>query len=221
MHTVLPSAEYKMVYHNGDRSTYTFCMCPGGYVVAASSEEGAVVTNGMSNYKRNADNSNSAVLVNITPEDYYLDSPLDGVKFQEKWEKKAFEIAGGGYKAPVQLFGDLKKGEVTEKLGNIKPSYSPGYTFADLRECLPDFVVENIIKGIDYFGSKIDKFNSYDAVLTGVETRSSSPVRINRGDNLQTTIKGIYPCGEGAGYAGGIMSSAMDGIKVAEQILIG
>ncbi|HCX03427.1 MAG TPA: hypothetical protein DHM42_02995 [Clostridiales bacterium] len=221
MHTVLPSAEYKMVYHNGDRSTYTFCMCPGGYVVAASSEEGAVVTNGMSNYKRNADNSNSAVLVNITSEDYYLDSPLDGVKFQEKWEKKAFEIAGGGYKAPVQLFGDLKKGEVTEKLGNIKPSYSPGYTFADLRECLPDFVVENIIKGIDYFGSKIDKFNSYDAVLTGVETRSSSPVRINRGDNLQTTIKGIYPCGEGAGYAGGIMSSAMDGIKVAEQILIG
>jgi len=220
MHDILPSAEYKLVHHGKDRSTYTFCMCPGGYVIGASSEEEKVVTNGMSNFKRNAENSNSAILVNITPEDYYVDSPLDGVKFQEKWEKKAFDLGGGDYKAPIQLFGDLERGTISKELGKVKPSFQPGYKFANLRECLPDYVINNIIEGINYFGSKIKTFNSYDAVLTGVETRSSSPLRIDRDDSLQTSIKGIYPCGEGAGYAGGIMSSAMDGIKVAEKILI-
>ncbi len=219
MHDILPSAEYKLVHHGNDRSTYTFCMCPGGHVIGASSEENSVVTNGMSNFKRNAENSNSAVLVNITPEDYYIDSPLDGIKFQQKWEMKAFQLGGGDYQAPVQLFGDLENGRISTKLGDIKPSYKPGYQFADLRECLPDYVIESIIEGINYFGNKIENFNRSDAVLTGVETRSSSPVRIDRDDNLQSNIKGLYPCGEGAGYAGGIMSSAMDGIKVAEQIL--
>ena len=220
MHNVLPSAEYKLVHHGKDRSTYTFCMCPGGYVIGASSEEEKLVTNGMSNFKRDAENSNSAILVNITPEDYYIDSPLDGVKFQEKWEKKAFELGGEDYKAPVQLFGDLEKGIVSKELGKVKPSYQPGYKFANLKECLPDYVINNIIEGVNYFGGKINIFNSYDAVLTGVETRSSSPLRIDRDDSLQSSIKGVYPCGEGAGYAGGIMSSAMDGIKVAEKILI-
>ncbi|MFO7888094.1 MAG: NAD(P)/FAD-dependent oxidoreductase [Eubacteriales bacterium] len=220
MHDILPSAEYKLVHHGKDRSTYTFCMCPGGYVIGASSEEKKVVTNGMSNFKRNAENSNSAILVNITPEDYYVDSPLDGVKFQEKWEEKAFDLGGGDYKAPIQLFGDLERGTISKELGKVKPSFQPGYKFANLRECLPDYVINNIIEGINYFGSKIKTFNSYDAVLTGVETRSSSPLRIDRDDSLQTSIKGIYPCGEGAGYAGGIMSSAMDGIKVAEKILM-
>ncbi|MDW7667236.1 MAG: NAD(P)/FAD-dependent oxidoreductase [Bacillota bacterium] len=219
MHNLLPSAEYKLVHHGNDRSTYTFCMCPGGHVIGASSEENSVVTNGMSNFKRNAENSNSAVLVNITPEDYYIDSPLDGIKFQQKWERKAFQLGGGDYKAPVQLFGDLENNRVSIKLGDIKPSYKPGYKFADLRECLPEYVIESLIEGINYFGNKIDNFNRFDAILTGVETRSSSPVRIDRDDEFQSNIKGLYPCGEGAGYAGGIMSSSMDGIKVAEQIL--
>ena len=220
MHDILPSAEYKLVYHGKDRSTYTFCMCPGGYVIASSSEEKEVVTNGMSNFRRNAENSNSAVLVSITPEDYYVDSPLDGIRFQQKWERKAFQLGGGDYKAPVQLFGDLEIGKISTKIGSIKPSYEPGYKLANLRECLPNYVIESIIEGINYFGSKIDNFNSFDVVLTGVETRSSSPLRIDRNERLQSNIKGLYPCGEGAGYSGGIMSSAMDGIKVAEQILI-
>jgi len=194
-------------------------MCPGGFVVGSSSEKNSIVTNGMSNFKRSEENSNSAILVNIRPEDYFINSPLDGINFQRKWERLAFELAGGNYKAPVQLFGDLKEGRITREIGDVKPSYKPGYEPGDLRECLPDFVVENIVKGVDYFGTKITKFNRYDAVLTGVETRSSSPLRIERDDNYQSNIEGVYPCGEGAGYSGGIMSSAIDGLKVAEKII--
>jgi uncharacterized FAD-dependent dehydrogenase len=219
LHRILPAAEYKLVSHYKDRSTYTFCMCPGGLVVGSSSEKNSVVTNGMSNFKRNEKNSNSALLVNIRPEDYFINSPLDGINFQRKWERLAFELGGRNYKAPVQLFGDLKEGRITQQIGDVKPSYKPGYEPTDLRECLPNFVVENIIKGIDYFGTKIKNFDRYDAVLTGVETRSSSPLRIDRDDNYQSNIEGIYPCGEGAGYSGGIMSSAIDGLKIAEKII--
>jgi len=219
LHNILPSAEYKLVNHSKERSTYTFCMCPGGYVVGATSEEKALVTNGMSNYKRNAENSNSAILVNIKPEDYYVNSPLDGIDFQRKWERLAFKLGGENYEAPVQLFGDLEKNISSKRLGDVMPSYRPGFELSNLRECLPGFVVENIVNGVKYFGTKIKDFDRYDSILTGVETRSSSPLRVDRDSNYQSNIVGIYPCGEGAGDAGGIMSSAIDGLKIAEKII--
>jgi hypothetical protein len=188
-------------------------------VTGSSSEDGGVVTNGMSYYARDLENANSAILVGITPEDFGSDDPLAGMHLQRELERKAFEAGGSNYKAPVQLFGDLKNNKLSTEFGKIKPSYEPGTKFANLREILPEYIVDSIIEGIDAFGAKIKCFNSDDAVLTGVETRSSSPVRMVRDDNMEGSVKGVFPIGEGSGYTGGIMSSAMDGVKAAEMIL--
>ncbi|OGO82809.1 MAG: hypothetical protein A2Y18_06060 [Clostridiales bacterium GWD2_32_19] len=220
-HPRLGAADYKLAYHakNG-RSAYTFCMCPGGEVVAAASEEGMVVTNGMSKNLRNKDNANSALLVNVTIEDFGSEHPLAGVEFQRKWERKAFELVGSNYNAPTQLVGDFLESTKSESIGYVKPSYTPNVKFADLRECLPQYVTETMKEALLDFDKKIKGFASKDALMTGVETRSSSPVRIVRGENWESiNIAGIYPAGEGAGYAGGIMSAAIDGIKVAEIII--
>jgi len=218
----LPAADYKLVHHctNG-RSVYTFCMCPGGVVTGASSEEGGVVTNGMSYYARNLENSNSAVLVNVEPEDFGSDYPLAGIDFQRKIESKAFVAGGGQYYAPVQLFSDFRNDETSVGFGKIKPTYRPGTKFANIRQCFPEYVSESLIEGIEAFGKKIKGFDNDDVLLTGVEARSSSPIRLERNEQMEASIKGIYPIGEGAGYAGGIMSSAIDGIKAAEIILKG
>ncbi len=215
-HPSLGAAPYKIWTHlqNG-RGVYSFCMCPGGVVVGAASEDGGVVTNGMSFHARDGINSNAALLCDVRPEDFGSDNPLAGMYFQRKWEKQAFNIGGGGYKAPVSLVGDFIKGRASRSLGDVFPTYKPGFSLCDLNECLPDFVCESLRQGILDFDKKIKGFNMYDAVLSGVETRSSSPVRITRDETLQANIKGIYPCGEGGGYAGGIMSAAADGVKVA------
>ena len=215
----LPSADYKLAYHGKDRSCYTFCMCPGGQVVATSSEEGTIVTNGMSRFARDGKNANSAVLVNVVPDDFKGDSPLEGIYFQKDLEKKAFKLGGSNYNAPVQRVEDFIENKKTEEIGEIKPTYKPGVTKSNLNEILPEFVSRTLKEGIQYFDTKIKGFANPDALLTGVETRSSSPVRILRDDNLMSNIKGIYPCGEGAGYAGGIMTAAVDGIKVGIAIL--
>lgn len=215
----LPSADYKMVHHckNG-RSVYTFCMCPGGIVTGASSEEKGVVTNGMSYYARNRENSNSALLVSVTPEDYGSDHPLSGVAFQRNLERKAYVEGGENYYAPVQLYKDFKKGISSTEFGEIRPTYQPGVTFANLRNCLPDYVVDSLVEGVEAFGKKLKGFDRDDAIITGVETRSSSPVRMQRDDSMMSSLNGLYVAGEGSGYAGGIMSSAIEGIKVAEII---
>ncbi|MDP3387417.1 MAG: hypothetical protein Q8S24_09290 [Eubacteriales bacterium] len=215
----LPSADYKMVHHckNG-RSVYTFCMCPGGIVTGASSEEKGVVTNGMSYYARNGENSNSALLVSVTPEDFGSDHPLSGVEFQRSMERKAFLAGGENYNAPAQLYKDFKTGIPSIGYGEVRPSYQPGVTLGDLHACLPDYVTSSLIEGIEAFGRKIKGFDRDDAIITGVETRSSSPVRLQRDDNMMSSLKGLYVAGEGSGYAGGIMSSAIEGIKVAEII---
>lgn len=217
----LPVADYKLVYHakNG-RTCYTFCMCPGGQVMASNSEENSIVTNGMSNFARDGKNSNSALLVNVTVEDYYKNSPLDGMYFQEDLEQKAFELGGGNYNAPAQRVEDFIDGRKTEKFGKIKPTYMPGVTEADLNEILPEFVTETMKEAIIELDKKLHGFADKDAVLTGVETRSSSPVQIIRDkDSLNSVnVKGLYPCGEGAGYAGGIMTSAIDGLKCAIKV---
>lgn len=216
----LPAADYKLVHHcDSGRNVYSFCMCPGGMVTASASEDGGVVTNGMSYYARDLANANSAVLVGITPEDFASDDPLAGMHLQRNLERKAYEAGGSNYKAPVQLLGDFKNNIVSSDFGKIKSTYTPGTKFANLREILPEYAVDSIIEGIDAFGKKIKGFNINDAVLTGIETRSSSPIRMVRDKNMESNIKGVYPIGEGSGYAGGIMSSAMDGIKVAEVIL--
>lgn len=215
----LPPAEYKLAYHGDERSCYTFCMCPGGVVMASSSEENTIVTNGMSKFARDGENANSAVLVNVTPDDFAGDSPLAGIYFQKDLEEKAFKLGGSNYCAPIQRFEDFKNNVRTTKIGEIKPTYKPGVTMANLNEILPDFVSKNLIEGIDYFGKLIKGFNSPDSILTGVETRSSSPVQITRDESKQSNIRGVYPCGEGAGYAGGIMSAAVDGMKCAIAIL--
>ena len=218
----LPSADYKLVYHakNG-RTCYTFCMCPGGQVMASNSEENSIVTNGMSNFARDGKNANSAVLVNVTVEDYYKDTPLDGMYFQEDLERKAFELGGRNYNAPIQKVGDFIKNKKTTDIEKIKPTYMPGVTGANLNEILPEFVSETLKEGILELDKKLQGFADNDAILTGVETRSSSPVQITRDkDNLNSTnVQGLYPCGEGAGYAGGIMTAAIDGIKCAIKIL--
>jgi len=216
----LEAADYKLSYHakNG-RGAYTFCMCPGGYVVAAASEEGCLVTNGMSEYKRDGTNANSALLVSVTPADFQSEHPLAGVEFQRKWERLAFRLGGENYQAPVQLTGDFLAGRPSSSWGEVKPTYKPGVVFAQLRECLPDYVVETLKEAIVYFDSRIKGFAMPDSILTGVETRSSSPVRIVRDENYLSNIQGLYPVGEGAGYAGGIMSSAVDGIKTAEKVI--
>lgn len=215
----LPPADYKLAYHGKERSCYTFCMCPGGQVVATSSEEGTIVTNGMSKFARSEENANSAVLVNVTTEDFKGDSPLEGIYFQKDLEEKAFKLGGSNYFAPVQRVGDFIANRITEELGDVKPTYLPGVTKANLNEILPDFVAETLKEGIQYFEKKIKGFANPDSLLTGVETRSSSPVRIVRDDKLMSNISGIYPCGEGAGYAGGIMTAAVDGINCAIAIL--
>lgn len=215
----LPPAEYKMAYHGENRSCYTFCMCPGGTVIASSSEPETIVTNGMSVYARNGENANSAVLVNVTPNDFKGESPLEGMYFQKDLEKKAFKLGGSNYNAPIQRFEDFENNVKSTHIGEIKPTYKPGVTLSNLNEILPDFISKTLVEGIKYFDKSIKGFAHPDAILTGVETRSSSPVQITRNENKQSNIKGLYPCGEGAGYAGGIMSAAVDGIKCAIAVL--
>mgnify|MGYP000846022069 FL=1 len=220
-HKKLGAADYKLSGHfDNSRSAYTFCMCPGGVVVAASSEENMVVTNGMSEHARNKENANSALLVGVGPEDYGSNHPLAGVEFQRRWEKLAFEAGGSNYNAPAQKVGDFLNDVPSENIGEINPSYKPGVTMTDLRLCLPDYVIDTIKKALVLFDTKIKGFADPNAVMTGVETRSSSPIRIQRDESMQSNIKGIYPIGEGAGYAGGIISAAVDGIRVVEQIIL-
>ncbi|MBS0308241.1 MAG: NAD(P)/FAD-dependent oxidoreductase [Proteobacteria bacterium] len=218
---LLGAADYKLVHHcaNG-RSVYSFCMCPGGTVVAATSEPNRVVTNGMSQYSRNERNANSGIVVGITPADY-PGHPLAGIEFQRKWESRAFELGGGNYDAPGQLVGDFIKNRPSVALGAVTPSYKPGVHLGDLNPSLPDYAIAAIREALPQFDKQIKGFAMNDAVLTGVETRTSSPVRIQRGDDFQSiNTKGLYPAGEGAGYAGGIMSAAIDGIKVAEALAL-
>lgn len=217
----LGAADYKLAVHleNG-RGVYTFCMCPGGTVVAAASEEGMVVTNGMSKFARSETNANSALLVGINPDDFGSEDVLAGIELQRKIERKAFEAGCSSYKAIVQRVGDFIKGIPSKELGSVIPSYTAGYITGNLKNILPDYVCDSMAQGIIKMDNKLKGFNNYDAVLTGVETRSSSPVRILRNENLESiSVQGLYPCGEGAGYAGGIMSAAADGIKCAEKIL--
>lgn len=219
-HRLLGPAEYKLVHHceNG-RSAYTFCMCPGGEVIASSSEPGCVVTNGMSRYSRSSSNANSALLVGVGPLDFGGASPLAGIEFQRTWERRAFEAGGSNYFAPVQLVGDFCSGRPSESPGEVRPSYTPGTTPCDLAGCLPGFVVETLRLAIPQMDKKLKGFAMNDAVMTAVESRSSSPIRIIRDESLQSlAVKGLYPAGEGAGYAGGIVSAAVDGIKTAEAI---
>lgn len=198
---------------------YTFCMCPGGFVVPASSEDGRLTVNGMSEFARDAENSNSALLVGISPENVRGESPLAGIELQRRIEEKAFLLGGGGFKAPVQLVGDYMQKKPSLGIGGVMPSYVPGFTPAAIDECLPDFVSEAVREALPVFERSIEGFASYDAVLTGVESRSSSPVRMLRGEDGLSSIGGLFPCGEGAGYAGGITSSAVDGIKCAEKLI--
>ena len=218
---LLGAADYKLVHHaSNGRSVYSFCMCPGGTVVAATSEEGRVVTNGMSQYSRNERNANSGIVVGITPEDYPGDV-LAGVEFQRKWEARAFELGGKNYCAPGQRVGDFLAGHPSDHLGEVVPSYTPGVTPTDLSTALPDYAIAAIREALPAFEKQIKGFAMEDAVLTGVETRTSSPVRIRRGENFQSVnTRGLYPAGEGAGYAGGILSAAVDGIEVAEAIAL-
>lgn len=219
-HPALGAADYKLSYHSANgRSAYTFCMCPGGYVVAAASESNSVVTNGMSEYRRNGENANSALLVGITPNDFESNHPLSGIDFQRKWEELAYNAGGKSYKAPAQLVEDFLKDRVSTKWGMVQPTYKPGLVFADMRSCLPNYVTDTLKEAILYFGTKLRGFERGDSVLTGVETRSSSPVRICRDTDYLSNITGLYPMGEGSGYAGGIMSSAVDGLRVSQKIM--
>ncbi|WP_071396310.1 NAD(P)/FAD-dependent oxidoreductase [Bacillus tuaregi] len=219
-HPLLGASEYKLNAHlaNG-RGVYTFCMCPGGHVVAAASEKNSVVTNGMSYSARSGENANSALLVSITPKDFNGEV-LAAIEFQRKLERKAFELGGSNYFAPVQLVGDFLENKGSKQLGDIIPTYNPGVTPTDLRECLDDFIVDSLKEGLRAMDKKLAGFIRHDAVLSAVESRSSSPVTIKRNPRtFESNIKGLYPCGEGAGYAGGITSSAVDGIKCAEAIM--
>ncbi|MGN0559070.1 MAG: NAD(P)/FAD-dependent oxidoreductase [Acutalibacteraceae bacterium] len=218
----LGSSSYKMNVHlNNGRGVYTFCMCPGGTVVAAASEENTVVTNGMSEFARDSINSNAALLVGVTPSDFNSDHPLAGMYFQRELERKAFVAGGGNYSAPLQRVDDFLNRRKTVALGEVKPSYMPNCSFALLDDCLPQYVTDSMREGIVLMNKRLNGFSDGDALLTGVESRSSSPIRIVRNpDTMEcVTISGLYPCGEGAGYAGGIISAAVDGIKCAEKIL--
>jgi uncharacterized FAD-dependent dehydrogenase len=223
-HPLLGAADYKLVHHarNG-RSVYSFCMCPGGTVVAATSEPDRVVTNGMSQYSRNERNANAGIVVGIAPADYAADpaapGPLDGIAFQRRWESRAFELGGGAYEAPGQLVGDFLRARASTAFGSVQPSYKPGVHLTDLADSLPAYAIDAIREALPAFDRQIKGFAMDDAVLTGVETRTSSPLRITRGKDRQSlNVKGLYPAGEGAGYAGGIMSAAVDGIEVAEAV---
>lgn len=219
-HPKLPRASYKLVQHLLDlRSVYTFCMCPGGYVVGAASEAGGVTVNGMSESARDGENSNSALLVSVLPEDFGSDHPLAGIEFQREWEKRAFILGGSNFRAPAQLLGDFLKDKTSKSIKSVQPTYRPGVTLASLSECLPSFITESLRTAIPLLNNKLRGFSHSDAVLTGVESRSSSPVRLLRDDTMQSNISGIYPGGEGAGYAGGIVSSAVDGLLIAEAII--
>lgn len=214
---LLPAADYKMTHQaSNGRAVYSFCMCPGGYVVNASSEHGETCVNGMSYSGRDGENSNSAIVVNVTPEDYGSDHPLAGMKFQRRWEKATYEAGQGA--VPVQLFGDYRRDIPTEKLGGVKPQIKGKYRLTSLKCCLPEYIKDAIIEGVVSFDKRMPGYSSDDAVLSGIEARTSSPVRMIRGDELRCEGTCIYPCGEGAGYAGGITSAAVDGMKVAEAI---
>ena len=215
----LGAADYKLVHHaNNGRAVYSFCMCPGGQVVAATSEIGRVVTNGMSQYSRAERNANAGIVVGVTPEDF-PGGPLAGLEFQRQWESRAYELGGCNYHAPGQLVGDFIKGQASTQLGTVEPSYQPGVQLTDLATSLPDYAIGAIREALPAFERQIKGFSLYDAVLTGVETRTSSPLRMTRGQDLQSVnVKGLYPAGEGAGYAGGILSAGVDGIKVAEAV---
>lgn len=219
---ILGAADYKIVHHckNG-RSVYSFCMCPGGTVVAATSEEGRVVTNGMSQYSRNERNANAAIVVGISPEDY-PDSPLAGIDFQRHWEARAFELGGRNYDAPGQLVGDFVAGRASTEFGSVLPSYKPGVKLGDLSSALPEYAITAIREALPAFDKQIKGYFLADAVLTGVETRTSSPIRVKRNDDDLQSIntRGLFPAGEGAGYAGGILSAGVDGIRVAEALAL-
>ena len=219
---LLGAADYRLVHHaSNGRAVYSFCMCPGGTVVAATSEEGRVVTNGMSQYSRAERNANAGIVVGVTPEADYPGGPRAGIAFQRHWERQAFLAGGGDYRAPAQRVGDFLAGRSSTHLGTVEPSYRPGVTPTDLAICLPDFVVLAMREALAAFGGQLDGFDMADAVLTGVETRTSSPLRIPRGPDGQcTNVAGLYPAGEGAGYAGGILSAAIDGIRVAEAVAL-
>ena len=220
-HPKIGAADYKLVHHaSNGRAVYSFCMCPGGTVVAATSEPERVVTNGMSQYSRNERNANAGIVVGITPEQDYPGGPLAGVELQERLESHAYVLGGRNYEAPGQVVGDFIKGTPSTALGEVQPSYKPGVRLGDLAPSLPDFAIEAIREAIPAFAKQIKGFDLADAVLTGIETRTSSPVRITRGDDLQSlNLRGLYPAGEGAGYAGGILSAGVDGIRVAEAVI--
>ena len=221
-HPILGAADYKLVHHaSNGRSVYSFCMCPGGTVVAASSEPERVVTNGMSQYSRNERNANSGIVVGISPADY-PGHPLAGIEFQRKWESRAYELGGRNYDAPGQLVGDFLAKKPSTQLGSVTPSYKPGVLLGELDQSLPDYAIDAIREALPFFDKQIRGYAMHDAMLTGVETRTSSPVRIRRNDDTLQSLntKGLYPAGEGAGYAGGIMSASIDGIKVAEAVAL-
>lgn len=219
---ILGAADYKLVHHcHNGRTVYSFCMCPGGTVVAAASEEGRVVTNGMSQYSRHERNANSAIVVGITPEEDYPGHPLAGIALQRQLEALAYQVGGENYHAPAQLIGDFLTGKASSELGDVKPSYTPGITLTDLSKVVPDYVTKAIQEAIPAFDRQIKGFAKKDGLLTGVETRTSSPICIKRGDDYQSiNTRGLYPAGEGAGYAGGIWSAGIDGIRVAEALAL-
>ena len=220
-HPALGAADYKLSAHLPDgRAAYTFCMCPGGQVVAAASEAGGVAVNGMSLFARDGENANSALLISVGPGDYGADDPLAGVRFQRKWERAAFVAGGSNYHAPAQLVGDFLRGAPSKAAGSVRSTYRPGVAYTALDNCLPDYVLSDMRAALPIFDRKIHGFADANAVLTGVETRSSSPVRILRGaDCTSASARGLYPCGEGAGYAGGILSAAVDGLRCAEALI--
>jgi hypothetical protein len=221
-HPLLGAADYKLVHHgSNNRTVYSFCMCPGGTVVAAASEEGRVVTNGMSQYSRNERNANSAIVVGIDPERDYPGHPLAGIELQRKLEAQAYVLGGSNYDAPAQRVGDFLAGVASTELGDVQPSYTPGVKLTDLSQVLPDYVIAAIREAIPAFDKQIKGFARADGLLTGVETRTSSPICIKRGADYQSlNTKGLFPAGEGAGYAGGILSAGIDGIKVAEAVAL-
>ena len=218
-HPGLPASTYKLSCHlSNGRGVFSFCVCPGGQVVAAASEEGRVVTNGMSEYARDRENINGGLLVNVTPADFGSSHPLAGIAFQRRLEEAAFRLGGGGYAAPCQRVEDFLAGRPSTGPGRVIPSYRPGVRWTDLRQCLPEFVWETLALALPMLDGKVRGYAQGDAVLTAVETRSSSPVRIIRDNSGQCNVRGLYPCGEGAGYAGGILSAAADGMRCAEKI---
>jgi uncharacterized protein len=219
---ILGAADYKLVHHakNG-RSVYSFCMCPGGLVVAAASEEGKLVTNGMSQYSRSEKNANSAIVVGITPEIDYPENALAGIALQRKFEEIAFKLGGETYQAPAQLVGDFLANRASTKLGSVKPSYTPSINLCNLNDALPKYAIDAIREALPAFDKQIKGFAMSDAILTGVETRTSSPIRIKRDESGQSlNTHGLFPAGEGAGYAGGILSAGIDGIKAAEWVAL-